>query len=696
MPRFLFAFLGLIVIQTFATANTNVEFVQAHCVKCHGTDKQLGDIRLDDLPADPAKAAKRWEAVRDQIRDGLMPPTKEARPDSARSRAVVASLTLSLGTKPGQLPIQGNLIPHELLFGTPAISPAASQPRIWRVSPDAYAASIRPLYKEGLKYVNPFLLGGTSGFRDYSSLHSVDEAVTEVLMRNAVIIVTAQTTAGNNGSHREFITLMDPKQHTPALVRAAIKRQFEMAVRHAPTEAEVDRYYGLYETGMKTGDPAGSFKTVLQAIILRTDAVYRYELGSGAVVSSDRRMLTPSELEQAISLSIGNTRDPKLVTELTAATAKGEAALKETVAQHVRKAIADPKGDRGRAMRFFAEYFEHPRSEMVFKDPPHHWKTADAFHFEPQWLTRDTDHLIRHVLDKDRDVFRALLTTPLTFANYNLVEDKKTRVRNVPARASASGGKTREGRMIYGVESVYGFTEWPTKQPLETPDSVRIGVLMQPSWLAAWSLNFDNDPVRRGRWIREQLLGGTVADLPIGVVAMVPDDPHRTYRDRLTVTRDVKCWKCHQRMDELGLPFEEFDHYGRVRKTETVLDVEATAKNVEKKSGKSLGKVMKEVPLNTTGTIFESGDPKLDGPVTDARQMIRKIADSDLARQVFVRHVFRFYMGRNEALSDAKTLQEADKAYVSSNGSFQALLVSILTSDSFLYRTTVAPKGGSK
>ena len=43
-------------------------------------------------------------------------------------------------------------------------------------------------------------------------------------------------------------------------------------------------------------------------------------------------------------------------------------------------------------------------------------------------------------------------------------------------------------------------------------------------------------------------------------------------------------------------------------------------------------------------------------------------------------------MGRNEMLSDSQTLIDADHAYVKSNGSFRAVVVSLLTSDSFLYR----------
>ena len=43
-------------------------------------------------------------------------------------------------------------------------------------------------------------------------------------------------------------------------------------------------------------------------------------------------------------------------------------------------------------------------------------------------------------------------------------------------------------------------------------------------------------------------------------------------------------------------------------------------------------------------------------------------------------------MGRNETLHDASTLRRADVAYLKSGGSMKSLIVSLLTSDSFLYR----------
>ena len=124
------------------------------------------------------------------------------------------------------------------------------------------------------------------------------------------------------------------------------------------------------------------------------------------------------------------------------------------------------------------------------------------------------------------------------------------------------------------------------------------------------------------------------------------------------------------------------DHYARLRRGETVLDLAASANSKDKQ-----GKVYREVPLDTTGVIAFSGDPQLDGPVRDAPEMLRRLAESDRVRQIFIRHVFRYFLGRNETPGDAVSLQEAEKAYLEKGGSFKALLVSLLSSESFLYRS---------
>ena len=66
--------------------------------------------------------------------------------------------------------------------------------------------------------------------------------------------------------------------------------------------------------------------------------------------------------------------------------------------------------------------------------------------------------------------------------------------------------------------------------------------------------------------------------------------------------------------------------------------------------------------------------------------MMQRLGKSDRARQAFIRYLFRYFMGRNEMLSDSQTLIEAEQAYLNNGGSFKALVVSLLSSDSFLYR----------
>ncbi len=70
--------------------------------------------------------------------------------------------------------------------------------------------------------------------------------------------------------------------------------------------------------------------------------------------------------------------------------------------------------------------------------------------------------------------------------------------------------------------------------------------------------------------------------------------------------------------------------------------------------------------------------------------MLRRLAESDRVRQVFIRHVFRYFLDRNETPGDAVSLQEAEKAYLDNGGSFKALIVSLLSSEYFLFRSAKA------
>ena len=664
-------------------------FLERHCVSCHGPETEEGNVRLDALATTGAADGPRWAVIRDQLRAGAMPPQGEERPAAAETAAFIAWIDALAASHPPRLPNLGNLVPHEALFGAPPPPARPAPPRLWRLSPDGYAGLLRDLRVDPRHVVPPFSLVPERGIRDYAALYAMDEPTAEILVRNAQAIVERQCAheivdgkpRGKTDGVGEFVMLMQPSgQPARADVERAVRKQFQLAFVREPDAAETERFLAFYDRCAVDGDPRGAVKTMLAAVLLQADAVFRSESGEPEEVG--RRRLTQLEIAEAVSRGLTHRREAGIV----AAARNGELTEDAAVAAHVRRILDDPKIQKPALLGFFRDYFGYAGATGVFKDVP-----KDLW-FRPDQYVADTDSLVLSILAEDRDVLGRLLTTDRSFVNIRWVTDKQDRLEK-PTRSLVPNPHNEKGKLT--VEGMYGFEDWPDEQPAPLPEGTRLGILMQPSWLVAWSTNFDTDPVRRGRFIRERLLGGVVPDLPIGVAAMVPDDRERTLRDRLAVTRDAACWKCHRRMDELGLAFENFDHFGRFRTMEAVLDPEATAAHVDQK-GKPLGPVQREAPLDTGGAIAESGDPALDGPVADPRELVRRLAASDRVRQVFVRHVFRHFMGRNESLADAAVLQAADRAYVEADGSFRALVTSLLASEAFLYREPSRENGDDR
>ena len=101
-------------------------------------------------------------------------------------------------------------------------------------------------------------------------------------------------------------------------------------------------------------------------------------------------------------------------------------------------------------------------------------------------------------------------------------------------------------------------------------------------------------------------MGGGVPEVPITVDAVLPDEPKASLRHRMRVTREEECWRCHQKMDPLGLPFEMFSHVGKFRET---------------KNGKQVDEFGN--PVDASGEIIASGVPELDGKVEDAFELMR-------------------------------------------------------------------------
>ena len=476
--------------------------------------------------------------------------------------------------------------------------------------------------------------------------------------------------------------LMNEPGVTDDRLRSAIVFLFETLTGRAPTLKENDEYLAIVKQSIDDlGKDEGAILG-LTAIFLDRDALFRPELAQGVKPDPYGRVpLHGHELALAINAAFCYLGPDQTLKQ---ALAEGRLATREDVRREVTRMLSDPSIRKPRVLQFFREYFDYDRAGSICKDSRALRSAGadprDLNHYRIMFrMVSSTDRLIELILEEDKEVLKELLTTDRVvldkpdapyFGQYVSSErppvdetDKKKRKgprRTVTIRPlEPPKGETIHAR----VARVVKYNPNTARTLTTLPSDQRMGILTHPSWLVSHSDAMDNHAILRGRWVRERLLGDAVPDVPITVDAMLPDEPKETLRHRMRVTREDACWRCHYKMDPLGLPFEMYNHVGLYRTTE------------------------REKPVDTSGEIIDSGDPALDGPVDNALDMIERLANSERVEQVFVRHAFRYWMGRNETLNDAPVLQNAHRAYKESGGSMNALLTSLLTSDAFLYRT---------
>jgi hypothetical protein len=628
-------------------------------------------------------------------------------------------------------PNYGNLVNHEKLFSGDIKTKPFSPARLWRVSEKVFDNVKSNYGVDDTKFRQPFLLDDKKGIRDYANLLFADSAVVEVLMANAGNCVDQLI------EKDQAIRALATRSPTPDQLGSAVSQHFKRVVFRDPSQEEISKYLGLYQGSVQEGGNTEALRVMLMAVMLHPESVYRLEIGLGDEDSAGRRLLSPTELAYSIAYALTDSRPDNALAQ---AAETGKLKTKQDVREQVSRMLADESIDKPRILRFFQEFFNYNQAHKIFKDEGRSGGFRYYSENYPRMYERDADFFVMNILEKDKDVFRQLLLSDEYFilnrqTFRNTVFDFYERNKSLIDSGKITEGKSKEllkslGLKNWGELNVkYYLHEFDrgfsgsageikdmakavrTDQPKSTSKEIsqamhplynkmpmvydlgddeqnfllpqpykrpnRAGMLTHPAWLIAYSLNDHTDPIRRGKWIRERLLAGLVPNVPITVDATIPVDHHKTLRERLTVTEKQECWRCHEKMNPLGHPFEIYDDFGRYR-TEEFLD------KLPKVNDKYPSK-----PVNATGALTGSGEKGLDGEVKDALELIKKLANSDKVRQSMIRHVFRYYMGRNEMLSDSVTLVEADKAYLESGGSFKALVVSLLTSDSFLYRKTL-------
>ncbi len=395
--------------------------------------------------------------------------------------------------------------------------------------------------------------------------------------------------------------------------------------RRTLTQEEVSSLVTFFNRTLASNDFDTAMTWTLQVMLQSPQFLYRFEEGQPPKSTDWRTPLLGPELATRLSYLIwASAPDDELLTVAEA----GMLADPDVLQAQAKRMLADPKAIDGKG-RFFNLW-------LRLDDISGLEKSAAAYpQFSPalaQAWRSSIGLFIEDVLAHD-GTLPALLTSNALFVN-------DTMSMYAPSSSGAM------------------FTK--VMMPIEQ----RSGLLTQPGFLARLGAPDQSSPIRRGVFVLDKLLCQTPPPPPPSVNTTPPaPNTGTTTRERFAQhTKETSCKGCHGFIDPIGFGFEHFDGIGAFRETD---------------NGKA---------VDATGSIVYASEAALPGPFDGATQLMAKLAKSTQVHDCVSKEWLRFAMGRGLGDGDACSVQQVQTQFVKAGGNFDALLLSIVGSDSFRTR----------
>ncbi|AKV01527.1 hypothetical protein AKJ09_08190 [Labilithrix luteola] len=303
------------------------------------------------------------------------------------------------------------------------------------------------------------------------------------------------------------------------------------AFRQPPPDDEITSLMALYKA---SSSPVftDALKVVVRAILVSPRFLFRvYELPPSSAESTP---LTDHELASRLSFFMwGSIPDDPLLTDAS----QGRLQQTEVLTSHVRRMIADPRISylsRG----FGYQWLKLNRFELTNLDTTRFPTWNDSLKAS---MKNETLAFVDNVFAQDQSVMD-FVSAKYSFLDRNMSEH-------------------------YGIGGATGSV--PTKVPL---DDHRVGVLTHASILALTSVANRTAPVRRGKWLLEQILCSGVGAPPANVPPL-PPSPNGDLQDESMIRQRLSqhteqgssCKACHGTLDPIGFAYENYDAAGIYR-----------------------------------------------------------------------------------------------------------------------------------
>jgi hypothetical protein len=313
--------------------------------------------------------------------------------------------------------------------------------------------------------------------------------------------------------------------------------------------------------------------------------------------------------------------------ELFRLAGEGKLRSPEVLSSQVRRMLLDPRA-RALVDNFGGQWLQL-RNLRTFAPDRERFPHFDESLREAMF--RETELFLAEVIREDRSILD-LIDGDFTYVNERLARH-------------------------YGIKGVVG----PEFRRVCLIGPQRGGLLTQASVLTVTSNPNRTSPVKRGRWVLEQMLGAPPPPPPPDVTALKDEKTAAnaaTVRQRLEMHRaQASCAVCHNRMDPIGFGLENYDGVGAWRE----------------KDG--------EAPVDSSGTL-PSGE-SFRGPAQ--LKMILKARPREFARSL-TEKLLIYALGRGLGESDRCAVDRVVKDLESREYRFAALVQGIVSSDPFLKR----------
>ena len=387
-----------------------------------------------------------------------------------------------------------------------------------------------------------------------------------------------------------------------------------------PLEAgEAEQLMTVFNAGR---DFETGLRLVVETLVQAPLFLYRVEFG-GTEVAPGILKISAHELASRLSFALHGTSPSR---ELFEAASNGLLDTPDQLSAQVDAMLADPKAV-DTIGNFHTQWLNLSELERANKDTDLYPEFNDGMRGA---MLREVSRFTSKVILEGDSRLETLMTAPYSYPE-------------------------RELFSVYGLEDP--GENYDANVPLMLDASQRSGILTLPGVMAATADDDQSSPIKRGVWIRENVLCDVLPSAPEGVDTTPPvADPNATTRERFAAhTEDPTCAGCHSLIDPIGLGFENYDAIGAFRAEEN------------------------NVAIDASGSVVGLANSDFNGAPGLAQVLLR----NDKLSNCMGEQWFRYILSRPQGSGDACTMDQVMAQFANSDFNIRGLIKSIVTSSTF-------------